>query len=365
MVTMATDSGSREPMFSFLMSAYQTEEYIRQAIESVLAQTRSDWQLVVVDNGLSDEMAVIVGEYLSDSRILLIRQENAGMGGGVSAAAAEATGRYVCPFNSDDLLERDYLERIGDLITSEPSIDAVGADATLFWDVAPTDGYFASIGRGVIDRGEYFASMGRRDTPDPRRSVSFAELLEKGVPHYAGAFRRELWFAYGGFEPAADVEADVALWLRLAAAGCEIRILPDKLVRHRMRELSLSHDVTTLEPFEMRLLDAYLLVGREYGLDESELSKARIVRLQRQHHALCAARSALLEGDSAAARVAAREAFRQRRTLRSAVVVAMLDFNPGMLRAMHPAKNRLENTARRLIFAKAVSRHRAISEGRL
>lgn len=363
MVTMAT--GSRQPMFSFLMSAYQTEGYIREAIESVLAQTRSDWELVVVDNGLSDEIADVVGEYLSDPRILLIRQENAGMGGGVNAAGAAATGRYVCPFNSDDVLERDYLERIGELIESAPEIDAVSADATLFWDVMPTEGYFESIGRGVIDPGGYFHSMGRRDTPDPRHPVSFAEMMENGVPHYAGAFRRELWYAHGGFEPSADVEADVALWLRIAAAGCEIRILPAKLVRHRMRADSLSHSAATLDDFENRLLDAYLLVGREYGLSEAELSKAGAVRRQRQQHALSAARLALLGGDFDGARAAAREAFRQRRTIRSAAVLAMLYTSPGLLRAMHPAKNRVENAARRVIFAGAVSRHRAISEGRV
>jgi glycosyltransferase involved in cell wall biosynthesis len=352
-------------MFSFLTSAYQTEQYIRETIDSVLAQTRPDWQLVVVDNGFSDEMAAIVGEYTSDPRIVLIRQQNAGMGGGVNAAAAVATGRYVCPLDSDDLLERDYCERIGELLDSEPAIDAVGADATLFWDATPTDRYFASIGRGVIDRGEYFDSIGRRDIPDPRRSVSFAEMLEKGVPHYAGAFRRDLWHAHGGFEPTADVEADAALWLRLAAAGSDIRVLPTKLVRHRMRALSLSHDLTTLGRFEKRLMDAYLLVGRECGLSEAELAKSRIMRLQRQHRALCAARSALLERDLSTARTAAHEAFRQRPTLRSAVVLTMLYVSPGVLRVMHPIKNRAENAARRLRFAGAVRHQRAISEGRL
>lgn len=352
-------------MFSFLMSAYQTEDYIRQAIESVLAQTRSDWQLVVVDNGLSDEIAAIAGEYLSDPRISLIRQENAGMGGGVAAAAAAATGRYICPFNSDDVLERYYLERIGELLESDPTIDAVGADATLFWDVAPTAGYFELIGRGVIDRGEYFHSMGRTGTPDPRHPVSFAEMMDLGVPHYAGAFRRELWYAYGGFEPGADVEADVALWLRLAAAGYDIRILPDKLVRHRMRESSLSHDVSTLVHFEHRLLDAYLLVGREYGMDESELSRSRMVRLHRRHNALCSARSALLDGDYDTARSAAYEACRHWRTPRTAAVLVLLCTVPGALRAIHPAKNRLENRARRLVYADAINRHRAISEGRV
>ena len=82
---------------SFLTSAYQTERYVSETIESVLAQTRGDWELIVVDNGNSDEMARIVSNYTSDPRITLIRQENKGIGGGLGAAANAADGRYLCP----------------------------------------------------------------------------------------------------------------------------------------------------------------------------------------------------------------------------------------------------------------------------
>lgn len=361
---MMSHNGTRQPMFSFLTSAYKTERYIRTTIESVLAQTRSDWELIVVDNGPSDEMADIVGEYTSDPRIQLIRQENAGMGGGVRAAAAAATGRYVCPLNSDDSLERDYCERVGAILESEPEIDALGGDATLFWEDCP-DRYFRTIGRGVIHEGTYFRSISRRNVPDTRHSVLLADLLEHGVPHYAGAFRREIWHAYGGFEPGADVEGDIALWLRLAAAGCEIRISPAKLARQLLRADSMSHDVTTLQHFEQRILDAYLLVARESGLSESELSKFGMIRRLRYERAMCEARSAFLQGDVDSARPQAHEAFRQRRTARSAVVVAMLYTSPTALRAIHPFKGRLENAVRRAWFADDLRRQREIAEGRL
>ena len=195
--------------------------------------------------------------------------------------------------------------------------------------------------------------------------VTLVEMLDQGVPHYAGTFRRELWHAFGGFEPAADVEGDVALWLRLAAAGCDIRILPVKLARQLLRSGSVSHDATTLRQFDKRLLDAYLLVGREYGLSEAELSRSFMVRLYRYQHALCAARSALLEGDFDSARTAAHEAFRQRRTLRSAAVLAMLYTSPTALQAIHPVKNSIENAVRRVLWAGAIRRQRAIAEGRL
>ena len=82
--------GNTAPFVSFLTTAYQTEQYVSETIKSVLAQTRGDWELIVVDNGNSDEMARIIGNYTSDPRITLIRQDNKGYVGGVSAAAAVA-----------------------------------------------------------------------------------------------------------------------------------------------------------------------------------------------------------------------------------------------------------------------------------
>ena len=61
--------GNTAPFVSFLTTAYQTERYVSETIESVLAQTRGDWELIVVDNGNSDEMARIISNYTSDPRI--------------------------------------------------------------------------------------------------------------------------------------------------------------------------------------------------------------------------------------------------------------------------------------------------------
>ena len=186
----------------------------------MLAQTRGDWELIVVDNGNSDEMARSSSNYTSDPRIKLIRQDNKGYVGGVSAAAAVAEGRYLCVLDSDDAVQPDYCERVGALIDADPGIDAVGCNAMLFSE--PDDGQ---------KPGEYFALIGRKAVPDPSRSASFTELLNEGVPPYVGTIRREAWEALGGYESSPDVEPDVALWLRLASTGRDVRILPDKLIQ--------------------------------------------------------------------------------------------------------------------------------------
>ena len=326
---------------SFLTSAYQTERYVSETIESVLAQTRGDWQLIVVDNGNSDEMARIVSNYTSDPRITLIRQENKGIGGGLGAAANAADGRYLCPLHSDDALEPNYCERIGALIEDDPGIDAVGCNALLFWD--PDDDERQTP-------RDFFASIGRKTTPDPSRAASFTELLEESPPPYPGAIRRAAWDAHGGFEPSADVEADVTMWLRLVAAGHDVRILPDKLVRIRIRPDSDSRDPENLEAFEERLRRAFLLVGGEQGLSERAVAATGMLRRLRYYISLRRARSALLAGDVQVARTAARDAFQQRRTVRAAAVVAGLRLSPGLLAAIHPAKNRVQSAIQRARF---------------
>ena len=324
------------PFVSFLTTAYQTEQYVSETIESVLAQTRGDWELIVVDNGNSDEMARIISNYTSDPRITLIRQDNKGYTGGVSAAAAVAEGRYLCVLDSDDAVQPSYCERIGALIDADPGIDAVGCNATLFRE--PDDGQKSA---------EYFASIGRKSAPDSSRSASFTELLNDGVPSYVGTIRREAWDALGGYECSPDVEPDVVLWLRLASTGRDVRILPDKLIRSRIRATSLSKDAANIEAFEERMQQSFGLVALEHGLSDSAAAKAATLRRLRYHRSLRKARSAMLAGDVQAARTAARDAFRQQRTLRAAVALCGLHLSPHLLAAIHPAKNRLANTLRR------------------
>jgi glycosyltransferase involved in cell wall biosynthesis len=312
------------PLVSFLTSAYGTERYIGDTIASVLAQTRADWELIIVDNGNSDEMARIVGTYTADPRITLIRQPNKGMLGGVAAAAGAAVGRYLCTLDSDDQLLPDYCARIAAVTDMNPGVAAIGCDAELFWE--PDNGR----------RLGYFESVGRRSAPDPSRPVSLEEMLDDGVPSYFGAFRRDVWDAHRAFDPCThDVEPDVALWLSLASAGREIRVLPDKLARQRLRSDSLSHDSSSIDKFEARLEQSLSAAG-----------DSRQLRRLRYNHAMRRGRTALLNGDIDGAKAAVREAYWQKRTLRAAAVAVALRFSPGLLQSIHPAKNRAQDALR-------------------
>src|ERR1700760_3008619 len=113
------------PLVSFLTTVYGTEDYLPAMIESVRAQTAPGWELVIVDNGMSDAVVEIVSRYASDGRIRLVRQENRGYRGGVTAAADAATGRYLSVLDSDDKVMPAFVGTMTEAVGGEPGIDAV------------------------------------------------------------------------------------------------------------------------------------------------------------------------------------------------------------------------------------------------
>jgi glycosyltransferase involved in cell wall biosynthesis len=334
------------PAFSFLTTAYRTEPYLAQTIESVRGQTRADWELIVVDNGNSDEIAGIVRCFAFDSRIRLVRQENRGYAGGVTTAAALARGQYFCVLDSDDLLMPDFCARTAEVLDADRGVDAVGSDALLFDD------------HGGAPRG-YLRSIGFRARPHPDRRLTLTEALAGYVPYYTGAVRRKAWTAVGGYEYAThDVEADVVMWLRLVASGFDVRMLPDRLARCRVRKDSISRDPSGVEAFDRRIQQSFRTVAHSTIRAEDRDALRMNIRRLRYHQAMRRARRSLLEGNPAAARIEAKAAFAQRHTLRAALVTCSVSLFPQTMRRLHPLKQRatvaLGHTIRRR--SKSVSR---------
>lgn len=331
-----------DPAFSILCTAYRTERYLAETIESVRAQTRGDWELVVVDNGCSDEIARIVRSYAFDPRIRLVRQENRGVAGGVQAAARAARGRYLSVVNSDDQITPGYCARIGAVLDAHPEIDGVTCDAYLF----------ADPGGGELPR-TFLRSIRARRFAVPQHRITLAEYAQRRHLYYGGTFRRAAWDAVGGYvsgiPETEDLSPDLSLWLRLLTAGCDVRLIPDVLARQRIQQTSTSRDPRSVEVVESCAERAFLVAARASGKPEDvEAIAAAIVRL-RYYQALRRARHAFLDGDLATAQRHAAIGFRQRRTVRSGAILAGLTVAPSVLRRIHPVKKRVSMQATRLV----------------
>lgn len=105
------------PRVSVLMPTYDHAAFIQRAIDSLLAQTYHDWELIIVDDGSPDATADAVAPYLSDSRISYHQQgENRGLGAALNAALELAQGALIAYLPSDDLYHADHLETLVSLL---------------------------------------------------------------------------------------------------------------------------------------------------------------------------------------------------------------------------------------------------------
>lgn len=319
---------------TFLCTAYRTERTVAGTIESVLRQTRRDWELVVVDNGMSDEIASIVEPYTADPRIALIRQENQELSGGVKAASRVARGRYLSVLNSDDEVEPFFVERLAGYLDVSVEADAVACDA-----------------RFISDDGRPLAltHMG----VNPRRApsgtpVTLAELVDGFVPYYSGVVRREAWSNVNGLRRDAPAVEDLGLWVDLVTTGHIIHVLPDTLAVYRHQEDSTSRGARGVEIVEAsreRLItEAVARCGR------SEDVEALAVAIPRSRHrsAVVRSRRLLFEDDVDGALEAARTALAVRPDLRTRLIVWGLALAPRSVHRAYRIKARLRDRARRL-----------------
>jgi len=336
----ATDAGGT-PAFSFLTTAYRAEDTLGRTIDAVLAQTRTDWELVVVDNGLDDAVAAVVEPHLTDPRVHLVRQENKGPVGGVRAAAERATGRYLVVLNADDAITPDFCARTGAVFDAEPDVAAVTCDAAQFVD--PGEQPLAQT---------YLQSAGLAETPAGAVRLRVADVVDGPCPYYTAPIRRDVWDALGGMghDTENPVVHDLEFWLRVLLAGYDVRLIGDRLGRFRLERGSESRptDPERTEEFE-RQRETVLRRAAEAADDpEATAALERVLRRLHYQQAIRRARVAFAAGDAAEARRHAEAAHAQRPTARTGALVLALRVAPGALAAVHPMKRGVQARLDRL-----------------
>ena len=322
------------PFISFLTTAYRTEKTLDRTIGSVFAQTRSDWELVIVDNGMSDALAAVVEPHLGDPRVCLLRQQNNGPAGGVMAAAAGARGRYVAVLNSDDAITPDFCEVMAGRLSADASIAAVTCDAYLVEEG----------GRGRLRR-TYLRNAGLRHPPDGDRPLRVAEIIEGPCPYYTAAIRRDVWDAMGGMRTDVPKVHDLDFWLRTIGAGHDVRMIPDRLCVYYLARGSESRPIDPLESDvfeedrESALVRAAVSTGSRENLEALQRARRRLHYMQ----ALRRARVALLSGDTSLALEESRRARQARSTWRARMLVLGVRVAPSWMARLHPVKQTLQS----------------------
>lgn len=188
--------------FSVVIPLYNKADYIQKTLESVLAQSYSNFEVIVVDDGSIDESRSIVGR-VGDSRVHLIVQENAGVSAARNRGVAEAKCDYVAFLDADDFWGENYLEAIAELICQYPDENVFGAryalvqngvtvPVKLVFDPKDRSVVFDMFAAGIEDKGYYL----------PLNASNFA-------------VRKDLFNEVGGFDRRIRYFEDYDLLLRL------------------------------------------------------------------------------------------------------------------------------------------------------
>lgn len=211
-----------DPKVTVLMAVYNGEKYVRQSVDSVLAQTLLDFEFLLIDDGSTDTTPQLLRDYaLSDHRIKLISGANKGLTKCLNEGLQLARAPYVARMDSDDICLPDRLQKQRDFLDARPDILLVGSQVELM------DPQGAPIGPKT-------ALVLDADAID-------SALLVKGWPvvHPSVMMRRDAVLQIGGYCEKYVTNQDHDLFLRLAEIG-PLANLPDVLLRYRQHFESIS-----------------------------------------------------------------------------------------------------------------------------
>jgi glycosyltransferase involved in cell wall biosynthesis len=205
------------PRVAIIVPAYNAAHTIGQALASVFAQTVTDFEVIVVDDGSSDALAAALAPYRD--RIKLIRQRNCGVPGSRNAGAAAASAEYLAFLDADDIWMPERLEKTMAMLESEPRCMMVFCGAL-------------TIDKDGTATGEYSLE------PDANLSPGLAEIISGTARLRVSSLlmRRAVFARIGGFDAAAFHRTRGGAARYLYSLACEhgtIRIVPEPLVKYR------------------------------------------------------------------------------------------------------------------------------------
>ena len=259
-----------EPTFTIAMPAYNARRTIGSAIQSVLAQTRPDFELIVVDDGSSDDTCDQVTR-IGDERVRLLRQENAGPGSARNLAIRSARGRYVSMLDSDDLWLPTYLETMAGILDRHPDAGLAYTDAWVLDDTS---------GRIRKTSAMHYQHPPRDPPRDP--AAFLALLLTRGnFVFTSSTVPRHVLERVGLFQSALKPAEDFGLWLRIVAGGFPAVRTTQKLAVYRKHPGSLSTNEAAILDGERESVRRVL---EEFDVPEDirELARARLRKLDRR-----------------------------------------------------------------------------------
>jgi glycosyltransferase involved in cell wall biosynthesis len=199
------------PAVSVVIPCYEQAEFLGEAVASVISQTWTDWEIVIVDDGSKDDTARTAQRLVEQHphhRIRLLSQQNQGVSAARNNGIAISTGRYILPLDADDMLKPPMLERTVAILEGNRSVS-----------IAYTDYELTGTSSRITLTGVW-------------------DQLHQCVANqlgYCSLYRRGVWAATGGYNLRQHDFEDYDYWLACLEIGVEAERIPESLFLYRAR----------------------------------------------------------------------------------------------------------------------------------
>ena len=205
------------PLVSVIMPSYNSKKYIKKAIDSVLEQTYSNFELIIVDGNSTDGTLDILDEYKKqDRRIKVIQDEGRGIGAALQLGCQIASGKFIARMDSDDIAINTRFEKQLKIFHSIPNLILVASPVIYINEDDSIVGYsFPYTNKRIIQEKVYL------------------------IAHPTVMMKKDPYVKAGGYQPLLRAE-DYFLWNRMRLMG-EFYIFKEPLIKYRLLQDSLSH----------------------------------------------------------------------------------------------------------------------------
>lgn len=185
---------------SVIMPAYNRAKYISKAINSVLRQTFADFELIIIDDGSTDNTKEVLQKYLQDSRIKYIYQTNQKVSKARINGIKNSAGKYIALLDSDDYwLDEKKLEKQVSFLEKNPE--------------------YVLVSGGIIRAGENGKEISKTKNPEADQEIRKNMLLSCLIAPSAAMFLRSAYDRVGGFNINSDLSEDWQLFMDLGLIG--------------------------------------------------------------------------------------------------------------------------------------------------
>lgn len=201
------------PKLSVIMPVYNEQRYLRGAIESILNQTFTDFEFIIIDDGSVDDSSEIIKSY-QDTRIRFFKSEHKRIVNQLNFGIANSRAPLIARMDADDFSENRRLEKQYNFLLANPDVDIVGTNFT-----------------SINESGKV---IGNKKYPENHSDIKFMMPVESAVCHPSVLIRKKIfenlnWYKIE-YEPAEDHE----LFLRLIKAGNKFYNIQEPLHRYRL-----------------------------------------------------------------------------------------------------------------------------------